>query len=122
MMALVRGANQSQQFVAGIKRQKPAMRKKIVRDEINETVNGDSKPDGESIPTAENHQSDGDEREKQTENIVRLENSVMRFVVRNVNFPQNPVKQKAMDEIRKYLHSGETEKNQSDFYDHDFLP
>lgn len=85
------------------------MRKKIVRDEINRPVNRNSKSDGESVPVSENHQSHGDECENQTENVVRLKKPVMRFVMRNMDFPQNPVKQETVNEIRKNLHSGESE-------------
>ena len=83
------------------------MRKKIVRDKINESVNCHAKTNRKRNRIAKNQQKNRSRRKHQRKNIVRLKRAFSRKVMRLMDFPKNTVKQPTMDGVRQNFHSDE---------------
>ena len=88
----MRGANGEQNFIGWFERQKAAVRKKIVRDEINEAVKRDSQTNRQSEFVSARHQTDWKKGENQRKNVVQFEKKFVRLMMRLMNSPQNAVK------------------------------
>lgn len=75
------------------------MRKKIVRDEIDKSVNRNSKTNRKHERISENHHKNRNERKHERKNIICFKRAFARDVMRFVNAPKNAVKQPSVNAV-----------------------